>query len=144
MSACCACCRCRTTPTPGEPVGLSCSPPRPQHGPSKWAAVESRGSSPHTLQTEPQRLRTTTTFSGRGKKQAVVISSTRQMSSPIPSLHLRQPQCQAEATALPLPSPIFSFLCSSGSTSLGPGRPQQSLLLGNIAQQHSLKEGQSK
>lgn len=79
--------------------------PRAQHGPSKWAAVESRVSSPHTLQTEAQRLRTTTTFSGRGKKQAVVISSTRQMSSPIPSLRLRQPQCQAEATALPLPCP---------------------------------------
>lgn len=72
------------------------------------------------------------------------LHETNELTYPITSLKAASVPSRSYCSAPALPSPIFSFLCSSGSTSLGPGRPQQSLLLGNIAQQHSLKEGQSK
>lgn len=49
------------------------------------------------------------------------LHETNELVYPIASCSLgakQEPLCSAQ--------PVFSFLCSSGSTSLGPGRPQQS------------------
>lgn len=113
-----------------------------QHDPSECVAVESRGSSTLTLQTQPWRLRATTTFSGRGKKQAVIISSMRWMRSSIPSVTAALVPGRSYYSFLL--SHVFLFLCSSRSASLGPGGPRQSLSLGNVAQQHSPNKRQLK
>lgn len=84
-----------------------CSHPKAQHSPSKWADLESRGSSFLTLQIEPQRFRATTTFRGKRKKQTVVMSFMIQMNSFIPLLKVASVPSRSYHSALPSP---FSYL----------------------------------
>lgn len=96
---------------------------------------------------ESQRLGATT-FSGSGKtgKKKKQLSFPPQDKWAYLSHYLRQPQCQAGVIAPLCPAPFSHFAVPLGLLvlPLGPRRPRQSLFLGNIAKQHSLKKGQLK
>lgn len=129
----CACCRCRTTATPGPPWGCpglhsrdqdfaqkpKCPLPKAQHDPAIGQLWKAEDHHPTPVDKAPDSQNH---HNPQWKRQEASSCHFVYKTDVCLSHHLRQPLCQVGANALLCP--FFSFLCFAGSTSFGPGKSQ--------------------